>query len=93
MTQWHLDWQGYFPKEWREKVLRDEITGEYHRADVQTQQGITIEFQHSHLSIDELQSRNKFYKKWIWVVNAQNFKINAGGFFRMIANRRMRNTG
>jgi competence protein CoiA len=76
MTQWDLDWQGHFPKEWREKVLRDDITGEFHRADIQTPQGITIEFQHSHLSVDELLSRNNFYKKLIWVLNAQSFKNN-----------------
>lgn len=74
MTQWHLDWQDYFPQEWREKVFRDEITNEFHRADIQTPEGITIEFQHSHLSFRELLSRNNFYKKLIWVVNAQGFK-------------------
>ncbi|WP_051691595.1 competence protein CoiA [Pedobacter borealis] len=76
MTQWHLDWQDYFPKEWREKVFRDEVTGEFHRADIQTPTGITIEFQHSPLSVNELLGRNNFYKKLIWVVNAQNFKNN-----------------
>ena len=76
MTQWHLDWQDHFPKEWREKVFRDDSTGEFHRADIQTPKGITIEFQHSALSIDELLRRNNFYKKLIWVINAQSFKNN-----------------
>ncbi|SDE00015.1 Competence protein CoiA-like family protein [Mucilaginibacter pineti] len=76
MTQWHLDWQDNFPKEWREKIFRNEITGEFHRADIQTPEGITIEFQHSHLSTGELLSRNNFYKKLIWVINAQSFKNN-----------------
>jgi competence protein CoiA len=74
MTQWHIDWQSYFPTAWREKVSKDEITGEFHRADIQTPNGITIEFQHSPLSANELLSRNNFYKKIIWVVNGHRFK-------------------
>ncbi|WP_426669366.1 hypothetical protein ACPPVU_24500 [Mucilaginibacter sp. McL0603] len=35
---------------------------------------MTIEFQHSRLSLEEFESRNTFYKKLIWVVNAQPFK-------------------
>lgn len=76
MTQWHLNWQNEFPPEWREKIFRDEYSGEFHRADIHTPQGLTIEFQHSALSLNELESRNAFYKKLIWVVNAQPFKHN-----------------
>ena len=57
-------------------TFRNEITGEFHRAYIQTPNGITIEFQHSPLSVNELLSRNNFYKKLIWVVNAQSFKNN-----------------
>ena len=74
MTQWHLDWQNNFAPAWREVIFRDEQSGAFHRADIHTPQGVTIEFQHSHLSIEELESRNTFYKKLIWVVNAQPFK-------------------
>lgn len=74
MTQWHLDWQNKFPKAWREVIFRDQQTGEFHRADVHTPKETTIEFQHSPLSLQELKSRNDFYKKIIWVVNAQRFK-------------------
>lgn len=73
MTQWHIDWQNKFPKSWREVIFRDEQTGEFHRADVHTRNGLTIEFQHSALSLQELNSRNAFYKKIIWVVDAQPF--------------------
>ncbi|HTK19810.1 MAG TPA: competence protein CoiA family protein, partial [Mucilaginibacter sp.] len=74
MTQWHLDWQNNFAPACREVIFRDEQSGEFHRADIHTAQAITIEFQHSSLSLDELESRNKFYKELIWVVNAQPFK-------------------
>ncbi|WP_090473655.1 competence protein CoiA [Mucilaginibacter sp. OK268] len=74
MTQWHIDWQNKFPAAWREVIFRDEESGEFHRADINTPQGLTIEFQHSPLSNEELESRNSFYKKIIWVVNAQRFK-------------------
>lgn len=74
MTEWHLEWQNKFPKAWRERIFRDQQTGEFHRADVHTPKGLTIEFQHSPLSSQELNSRNTFYKKIIWVVNAQRFQ-------------------
>jgi len=74
MTQWHLDWQNNFEPAWREKIFRDEQSGEFHRADIHTPGGVTIEFQHSYLSSEEFESRNTFYKKLIWVVNAQPFK-------------------
>lgn len=74
MTQWHINWQNHFPVEWREVIFRDEETKEFHRADVHTPHGLTIEFQHSFLSVEELTSRNEFYKKIIWIVDASCFK-------------------
>jgi len=50
------------------------INNEVHRADVYTNQGITIEFQNSPISIDELKSREKFYSQMIWIVNGLKFK-------------------
>jgi competence CoiA-like predicted nuclease len=74
MTQWHRDWQNNFEPAWREKIFRDDQSGEYHRADIYTSKGLTIEFQHSSLSSIEFESRNTFYKNLIWVVNGQPFK-------------------
>lgn len=76
MTQWHKDWQNEFAVEWREVIIRDEQSGEFHRADIHTPGGLTIEFQHSSLSVKEIETRNNFYKKIIWVVNGQRFKGN-----------------
>lgn len=74
MTQWHLDWQDKFPIEWREVIFRNDQTGEFHRADVHTPNGITIEFQHSSISVQELTSRNAFYPKLLWVVDGKRFR-------------------
>lgn len=73
-TQWHRDWKDLFPEEYREVVLFDSTNTEYHRADIYTKTGVTIEFQNSPLSLNELQSREKFYKKLIWVLNGKKFK-------------------
>ncbi|MBK8202524.1 MAG: hypothetical protein IPK68_09510 [Bdellovibrionales bacterium] len=47
-TEWHRTWKGHFPKQWQEFVHRAE-DGERHIADVKTDQGYIIEFQHSHI--------------------------------------------
>jgi len=67
-TEWHRDWKNRFPVEWQEVVQRAD-DGEKHIADVKTGQGWVIEFQHSHLKLDERRSREVFYKKMLWVVN------------------------
>jgi hypothetical protein len=74
MTQWHIDWQNMFPEFYREKQFYDEVKKEYHRADIHTLSLVTIEFQNSPISIDEINSRSSFYEKLIWVINGANFK-------------------
>ena len=74
-TQWHRDWKNKFPPEFREVVLRDEVNNEIHRADIRTSNGVTIEFQNSPISLEERYSRDNFYRKIIWVVNAAKFNI------------------
>ncbi|MBK7244429.1 MAG: hypothetical protein IPH98_11300 [Saprospiraceae bacterium] len=75
-TEWHRKWKNYFPKEWQEIVHIDEITGEKHIADVKTSKGLIIEFQNSPISFEELNSREVFYKKMIWIINGKSFKSN-----------------
>lgn len=65
-TQWHKDWQNEFPQEWRERSHTDE-NGERHIADIKTNSGWVIEFQHSPIEKEEIIARNKFYKNIIWV--------------------------
>ena len=40
-----------------------------HIADVKTDRGIVIEFQHSFLHRNERESREKFYQNMVWVVD------------------------
>jgi len=75
-TEWHRDWKNKFPMEWQERVHRDEITGELHRADVKTDDNLVIEFQNSSISYEEQISREVFYKKMIWILNGEKFKKN-----------------
>ncbi|CAN5444394.1 hypothetical protein BH10BAC5_BH10BAC5_28450 [soil metagenome] len=75
-TPWHREWKSNFPSAWRETIHHDPHTNEKHIADVKTMNGVVLEFQNSPIDLQELQSREKFYDKLIWVVNALSFKKN-----------------
>lgn len=86
-TEWHRSWKDNFPKEIQEIVHFDE-TGEKHIADVKTDNGWIIEFQHSFLDNVERQSRKKFYKKLIWVVDGTRRKNDKKQFFKFLESGR-----
>jgi hypothetical protein len=67
-TEWHRAWKGQFPVEWQEVVHRAD-NGEKHIADVKTDHGWVIEFQHSYIKPEERRSRDTFYPKLVWVVD------------------------
>jgi len=73
-TPWHSDWKKAFPIRFREKTFLNSELGEYHRADVHTPCGTTIEFQNSPISLAELKSREAFYPNLVWVLNGKKFK-------------------
>jgi hypothetical protein len=73
-TEWHRNWKEKFPAAFREIVHSDEATGEKHRADIKSDNGIILEIQNSPISLEELKSRETFYKNMIWIVNAQHFQ-------------------
>lgn len=73
MTKWHKDWQNQFPIENQEIVVFDKNTNEKHIADIHTNEGITIEIQHSLIGIEEFISRCKFYKDLIWVIDGSKY--------------------
>lgn len=73
-TPWHSDWKKAFPIHFREKTFLNRALGEYHRADVHTPCGTTIEFQNSPMSLAELKSREAFYPNLVWVLNGKKFK-------------------
>lgn len=79
-TEWHRQWKGYFDPEWQEFVHRDNQTGEKHIADIFTPNELVIEFQHSYLNPTERISRERFYKKMIWVVDGTRLKTDYSRF-------------
>ena len=81
-TDWHREWKGRFPEDWREVVHVDEHTGEKHIADVKTPTGLVIEFQHSPLDDLELISREIFYEDMIWIVDGDRGTTDPQ-YFRM----------
>jgi len=72
-TEWHRTWKNHFPENWQEVVHSGE-NGEKHIADVRTDEGWVIEFQHSYLKPEERRSRDKFYPKLVWVVDGTRRK-------------------
>ena len=45
------------------------VDGTRHVADIKTDTGLVVEFQHSHLSTVERRERESFYDNLIWVVD------------------------
>jgi competence protein CoiA len=74
-TEWHRQWKNLFPVVHRE-VSYTAPDGEVHRADVVTQSGIVIEFQHSQMTDAERLSREHFYRNLVWVLDGKEFRHN-----------------
>ncbi|MNS88506.1 Competence protein CoiA-like family protein [compost metagenome] len=75
-TEWHRNWKNKFPDEWREVIKFDMINREKHIADIYNPaKELVIEFQNSPIKKEELESREQFYQKMIWVVNAYNMHL------------------
>lgn len=71
---WHREWKRLFPPEMQEIVHFDETSGEKHIADLKRSDGLIIELQNSPMSIDEMESRERFYgDNMVWIVNAEKF--------------------
>lgn len=69
-SAWHLDWKELAPPERREVVRGP------HRADLVGPGGGVIELQHSSISVDEIEERERFYGKMVWVFDASGFARN-----------------
>jgi len=82
-TDWHRSWKGKFPIDWQE-VIHFDSSGEKHIADVKTQTGCVLEFQHSYLNPEERRSRNAFYSKLVWVVDGTRRKTDKPQFQKVI---------
>lgn len=74
MSEWHYSMQNRFPEEQREVVVKH--GSEIHRADI-LHGNYIIEFQHSPISKDEINERNRFYTAagfhiaWVFDVQEQ----------------------
>ncbi len=68
-TEWHRAWKDNFPKEWQEIYLVNKADGTKHIADVRTDKGLVVEFQHSYLNPEEREIREQFYRKMVWVAD------------------------
>lgn len=78
-TEWHRTWKNHFPASWQERVRLDD-SGEKHFADILTEHGLIIEFQHSHLNPAERETREVVYKNMVWVVDGSRLKRDARRF-------------
>lgn len=72
-TEWHREWKEKFSENFREIVHTCSTTGEKHRADIKSDKGIILEVQNSPISLEELKSRESFYKNLVWIVNGEKF--------------------
>ncbi len=82
-TEWHRTWKNGFPTDWQEVVHFAE-SGEKHIADVKTNSGMVIEFQHSFLKAEERKAREAFYRKMVWVVDGRRRKRDAAQLLKCI---------
>lgn len=80
-TEWHLGWKNRFDPKFQEVVIKNDTTGEVHRADIRTPNGMVIELQHSPIRDEEVSERTAFYGKMFWIVDGKNFGFVEPDFF------------
>lgn len=80
-TPWHRRWKDEFPPEYQE-VLHLARSGERHIADVKTEYGLVIEFQHSYIDPKEQWARERFYPNLVWVVDGTRLKRDLPRFLK-----------
>jgi competence protein CoiA len=80
-TEWHRKWKAEFPEAWQE-IVHHADDGTKHIADIRTEHGWVIEFQHSSIRPEERRSRDAFYRQLVWVVDGTRRKRDAGQFER-----------
>ena len=79
-TDWHRSWKSQFPVDCQELAQQNPVTREWHFADVKTEHGLVLEFQHSPLDPAELQSREAFYGEMLWVVDGNRGPLDKSYF-------------
>ena len=69
-SAWHLTWKQQLPAAQVEVSLRK--NGIAHRADIRRSDGTVVELQHSPLAPEEIQLRESFYGKMVWLFDLQD---------------------
>jgi hypothetical protein len=73
-TSWHEVWQSYSPAShvevYRWKAI--ESTTICHIADLVDREGYVVEFQHSTITLEDIQSREQVYDRMCWLIDATN---------------------
>jgi hypothetical protein len=82
-TEWHRNWKNCFPAHWQE-IIRKSGSGEKHVADVMTERGVVLEFQHSALRREERDAREAYYKNMVWVVDGLRRIRDRPHFFKSL---------
>jgi hypothetical protein len=80
---WHLGWKALVVEAQCEVTMKRVIDGveHHHRADVVGDRGVVIELQHSSISVEDIQARESFYGRMVWVFDAsylvggENFRL------------------
>jgi len=90
-TEWHRAWKNNYPADWQEVSFKDERKDEKHIVDVFTNQGLVIEFQHSHIDQEERISREEFHKNMVWVVDGTRLKRDFIRFSKGISSNLIKN--
>jgi competence CoiA-like predicted nuclease len=69
-TDWHRYWKSLVPPDCCEVVI--ERDGVKHRADIMTRSGMVVELQHSSIGPDEIEKREDFYGRMLWLFDLSN---------------------
>lgn len=87
-TPWHRDWKLHFPDDWQE-VLHVGEDGFRNIADIRSLAGLFVEFQHSHIDLNERESREVAYGTLVWVVDGTRLKRDKPSFFGHLRTKKM----
>lgn len=67
-SAWHLGWKAAFSRSRTEVVIGP------HRADVVTPRDIVVELQHSPISPEEIEEREQFYDRMVWLFDGRAYR-------------------
>lgn len=68
-TPWHRAWKNQFPEAWQEVAVFDAELTDCHIADVKTEMGLVLEFQRSTIHPDQVEARERFHQRMVWVID------------------------